>query len=1715
MKKKRRKIKPLALLLALTLVLTGLSLPPTEVQAKSALDCKCISNGGHDVGTSITDWATSSSGRQTILGWNESTATSKDVHVLRKSNGNKFLAWYQKNKTASNAAHYHTDGYHLTKGWYQCNGGSIAAEYPDCKIMENSGFTQVRIGSAGSGQHYTLYYVEYEKMIDMCKKLDLKLIKDSNGSYYVAYLQPYISCFNGSGTRVLTSGRSYDTVYSWFCKLYSAETQRDLKEKYNVRFRIPATEVPVTIRYWDVSAKDSKDDAELMYSQQGNPYVFETNQTAIIYSDLYRQGIRCEVDLAEVVKSTSGRFPDAVKPIFHYDSKDKPEGKGVFVGCQALVGSAAGKTKFELSENSAVRFKFAELEKEDEVKPDAKYTVAKDNRDKEITLEGKEVTAERLLESAVSSCKFDKVYKGNPVKGDGAVLYSGITDKDVCYLDIMFVNQEKTENEYEVTRRVVDYNPESGKMRNEEKLDEDLIVRAKVKDDNITEDKHFTKTLASDKFPDYTDSDKEKALGNVIVDGHNYVLAASTLGVKDDSSKKERSWYNKHEKATDWAASDSLKTLDGNYAYKTPALTKKLKSYRFYTDSKKIASYDGEATWSINLMYVCRPPAVRLEYVYDADADEYRLISTSPASLDKPDGLEYQYANTTVSKKVKTDLNGEPLQQVYVTTGDLAAYDGTKTSAYSKSKPPAYVSSFDLPNNRGTVKLPNKTVTNSDRSGSSYSVNFTMPYDTAYIVCVYGDERETDTPGYTKVMIRETAGGYKVEDAEYHPDSNPKAKDVVVEFPSDGLKDVGYAYAKVNQPNVPDSYSGKPGATWGGKAKDTYKYVSTKTPALNQNLIVYGIYEKKSDLGSGEKEWEETERIPGKRPDWIDGDDSSEAPGLGISASAGDMRSWIVNDRNKSTSPDYQVETAIPTSEYQNTYSGVYKYFAVLDQIKHTWHFQTTVTVKEQKYELVTDPDAPDYGDYRYKSTTNHRVPVERSTVFYTLEDGNVLTPMDCTVFNDTLTLQEKVKMQAQNKYWENGNLCFKVLSTAGTKRPSVTSSVTITSHGSDASSERIRSAAERAVGKYTSCNDAVQFSNGEGGKTMLSDSEYSVENEPIEEAPEAGLSSTEEGEHVFDEWGVFIPADRTNGTHDSRSVVHYGTWHSTAGSSYDKLLGIYCNSVTVHTPAMCVCNLITDENKVQRLQQPVSKNLVLDTSFKVHCSAEGQFRNYPGYGYRDYRKWLYTDVFDGKAIKAMQVKFPFAVMRHNGETGIDSYFVANTWIPVPIGDTEFYVPSWDDEVDLTAVRWRAVAENAEVLDSYSADDGRTIKPASDIDALVYESRLAKTEYTANSSIENYVGWMEELTSISGRIYDMSIFDVTDYPTWEPVFRTGSAEKPNELTGFSYTSGLCNRDGFTNGSVGETTFPMVKGSNRYNAKAGAVKPGYAIRFKFETVGMMDDDNDSVKIKPSFTWISKDGTQKKRVDVYYNETFDGKKQQFVKVGSNLDATNRHALSMGDDQWGIDQDAIDRTAAARGLSSAKELMDRKEYCWSPGLINLKANMNTFDGWLHKTILSDGTPYDWSELKERIVVQNSITGVTRDSVLSSVQDWYCNYYLPSEIFVTKKGTKIEDYLGAEFTGDEECWIKDGYLVVNFDLVTVDGNNERLTYNCLIHETPTADGLDTYTGLCDMWKWEGYVNSKMDTDGITFPFEDGDIFMYEIGGASANSDYTNGGTH
>lgn len=1209
MKKKRRKLRPLALLLALTLVFSGIEISTSGTEEAEAATTECSvcgdGYGAHQVGSSISAWATGS-GKSTILNWSESTDTSKTAHIIQTSDGTKYLAWYQRNKTATNKAHYTTMGYHLTASKYALDGTSIVMGNPDAKIMTGSGFNQITMGTvpSNSAEHYTLYYVSYDKVIKMCKELGLSLVKTGNGTAYRVYLQPYISCYDTSGSRVLTSGSSYSTVYSMFCKLYSAATQADLKEKYNVYLTIPAVEIPVVVRYWDVS---NPDDTTPMYRSTGAEMQFDTGITVTVCSILDKTEVYyTSIDFNEALDSLSEKLLNATKEIYYSDGKKTTSlGKGLFVGCQAVIGTTS-TTKFVENLDSAVGFKAETLAKLSELSTTEKYTVARDHRDKETSLKGMDVTAERLMNSILASCVFDEVQRTDSGK---------IKTTDACYLDLEYMRMKKEEYTYSVTRTTADYDPATGKYSNT-KSQKDLIETTKLSDANQTDDGKFTKTIGSTNYPDYTTSATTDALGNMIVNGHIYTLSQGQLRVTGEGSSKAAAWYNTNSKATAWLGSSKLSTIGDEYAYNTTALTKALKSYRYYTDSAKISSYGDSAEWDIHLWYVCRPPLVRLNYKYDKTTKRYTLIGTSPASLDSSDDLEYEFANSSISKSVETKQNGLPLQQVYVTTGEVKPYDGSDSFGTSV-----------LPEDDVILE---KNLTASDRAKSKYSVDFTMQYDTTFIVCIYGDEVPADrqnAPGYTRVILDKTPDGYTVRSSDFIKDADPDATEVTVSFDKNDLVDVGHDYADKNKPDIPDSYPSKPDGDWGGKAKDTYDYTSPDKPDLDKNLIVYAIYESSApgytrvlinhteddeyvvtsaefvpdsdssatsvrvsfstdgleDVGytyasrnkpsipssysskpsaawgqgtpgtyyytdssyptlkqnlviyaiydnktpnPDETVWEEVERIEGPEPEHADGDDSSTAKGLGISSDAEDMRAWILNDYKASTNPDYETEVAIPTSEYLNTFARVRKYLTKLVQDEHTVHWKKEIIVTENHYEWHSCMYC---SGWYLAGTITHSIPVERYTIYYSMVDGNVLTPIDCTVFNDTLTLLEQVTMQGQNKYWENGQLMFRLLEAAELKYPT-NYNPTISSYGSYASDSTVRAAAEGAVGTFYSHNDVVQFGNGEGAWTDLSDAVFRQINDPIRQAPDAEYTSIEEGERVFDQWGIFIPADRKNG---------------------------------------------------------------------------------------------------------------------------------------------------------------------------------------------------------------------------------------------------------------------------------------------------------------------------------------------------------------------------------------------------------------------------------------------------------------------------------------------------------------------------------------------------------------------------------------------------------
>ncbi len=112
------------------------------------------------------------------------------------------------------------------------------------------------------------------------------------------------------------------------------------------------------------------------------------------------------------------------------------------------------------------------------------------------------------------------------------------------------------------------------------------------------------------------------------------------------------------------------------------------------------------------------------------------------------------------------------------------------------------------------------------------------------------------------------------------------------------------------------------------------------------------------------------------------------------------------------------------------------------------------------------------------------------------------------------------------------------------------------------------------------------------------------------------------------------------------------------------------------------------------------------------------------------------------------------------------------------------------------------------------------------------------------------------------------------------------------------------------------------------------------------------------------------------------------------------------------------------------------------------------------------------------------------------NSMQTWYGEYYVPSELFISRMSpSEIENYAtthGGLDENDENVWIQDGYLVVNFDIISVKENQKDLQYG------GNNDGAN-------MWKNEGQKTTVKVPDQtqpnqyIDIPVNDGDVIVID----------------
>lgn len=578
------------------------------------------------------------------------------------------------------------------------------------------------------------------------------------------------------------------------------------------------------------------------------------------------------------------------------------------------------------------------------------------------------------------------------------------------------------------------------------------------------------------------------------------------------------------------------------------------------------------------------------------------------------------------------------------------------------------------------------------------------------------------------------------------------------------------------------------------------------------------------------------------------------------------------------------------------------------------------------------------------------------------------------------------------------------------------------------------------------------------------------------------------------------IEATKKNGLYGSTGILTYkavaqvGT--SMGANINYSINGI--NDIVIHTPVICDPIVNADNEKYVQLVNPTEKcvELVLDpdptlSDFTVKISNTEFHTGIAGYFTRDFSYSLHDTVASYIAEKngllRNEVKFPFDVFVDVGSDNNqdnDDYIKAGTWITLGRATARFYLPAWTTEGVYT-VNFRTVSVNG-------------------------ENDLHDTEVFANRNRANYVATNTVKMEVSGRIYGLTLYDISDYPIWEEAFRmpltddlkinssdyTDGTDKKTYSKNYSYnyTVGTNDQYGIDTGRNIKYTFPLVNGSHPNYKNQGILKTGYMIRFSLDTIGSMFSDGTSVVIKPSFYYVDAKGENRTAVDLYYTEEINGKSKNLVKVGGTLDSTNIKSFHTGDLNLSIPRDELVLTAALRNMKYEK-------FFWQ------QSAMFTFSriqlNYTFRTLVGQ-------DYADSVISMNCFSDTTDNKTLvnnaeKSMQRWYGQYYIPNEVHVVKKDFDVMDYAdkhGVDY--DEDFWLTEGYIIVNLNIYTIDESGKK-------HLSYINASNYKNNGNCSMWMMEGPPFSKDSNKGPTFHFYAGDFFIY-YANKKGSKDYSGG---
>jgi len=590
----------------------------------------------------------------------------------------------------------------------------------------------------------------------------------------------------------------------------------------------------------------------------------------------------------------------------------------------------------------------------------------------------------------------------------------------------------------------------------------------------------------------------------------------------------------------------------------------------------------------------------------------------------------------------------------------------------------------------------------------------------------------------------------------------------------------------------------------------------------------------------------------------------------------------------------------------------------------------------------------------------------------------------------------------------------------------------------------RLKGMAESNTPQSKVNNDLVKFNN-----TKIMDDTETTKDGPT---PTNIPNPTTIGQDVLYKPNNMISSALMNKQNTTSSgEIHYELVPGNVNGGSNKVLPINgINTVTVHTPVVNYAFVSDDQPHNQKTIPDTTRSaLILERPFIVRIPTSGQHldvASYPGYGNRDYAKYF----------RIKQVRFPFDVYN----TDRSQFIPTNTWVDIPVNqlDTTFYLPVWVDEGNYQ-VEFRNIAENAPATFTEQPD--------------------------ANTNLVHHVASDTIPVEVIGRLYDFHITDISDY-NWENVFRKqlGSSEP----TGVSYWTGLNRIDGDPRGNLAPFVLPIRPGSHPVQGfRNVAVKTGYHIKFDLKTKGNMFGKQDGVRITPTFYFVSEDGSSRQEVDLYYHRG----QERLIRIGSAEDLEKRFVVlnsrlrnvpgtELGD--TARYQYTYELTAEEQTQTTLADYMVR--------LVDQTSHQKTWVGRYNWLILS-------APIRTLIGPKTNIpTGVNADRANASIQRWYGEYSLPADVYAVPKGTNLVP-LARQTQLDEKAavFLKNGYIVVNFNLETVRNGNTDAPHLQYIHAP-----------LMNQWQLEGFSNMPVDSQGKTWPVQDGDVVFYHADQSSRN---------